>query len=86
MTHGAVDVLQADAGGAFILGVRAAAARFAGLVRGVGRRYMSLADTRRTRCPASRYTGRSPRTLGCTHCSSSLIGLARAWARGLSRF
>ena len=35
MTHGAVDVLQADAGGAFILGVRAAAAGFAGLVRGV---------------------------------------------------
>ena len=35
MTHGAVDVLQADAGGAFVVGVRAAAAGLAGLVGGV---------------------------------------------------
>ena len=35
MTHGAVDVLQADAGGALVVGVRTAAAGFAGLVGGV---------------------------------------------------
>ena len=35
MTHGAVDVLEGDAGCAFVMVVRAAAAGFAGLVSGI---------------------------------------------------